>query len=93
MPSVRRSSARLAAPTRPIVELCSVGVMSDGRSYDQVLALRAVTAVDGMGGLLSVRHEVHRIGHVATRIINEVKGVNRVVYDITSKPPGAIEWE
>lgn len=70
----------------------SVGVMGDGRTYDSVLALRAVTSVDGMtaeafefpGGFLP---------RVATRIINEVKGINRVTYDYTSKPPGTIEWE
>lgn len=70
----------------------SVGVMGDGRTYDHVLALRAVTSTDGMtaqafefpGGLLP---------RMATRIVNEVKGVNRVTYDYTSKPPGTIEWE
>jgi GMP synthase (glutamine-hydrolysing) len=70
----------------------SVGVMGDGRTYDNVLALRAVTSTDGMtaqafefpGGLLA---------RMATRIVNEVKGINRVTYDYTSKPPGTIEWE
>ncbi|MEE2916874.1 glutamine-hydrolyzing GMP synthase [Sphingomonas ginsenosidimutans] len=70
----------------------SVGVMGDGRTYDSVLALRAVSSTDGMtaqafefpGGFLS---------RVTTRIINEVKGINRVTYDYTSKPPGTIEWE
>ena len=70
----------------------SVGVMGDGRTYDSVLALRAVTSTDGMtaqafefpGGFLS---------RVPTRIINEVRGINRVTYDYTSKPPGTIEWE
>ncbi|MET3722618.1 glutamine-hydrolyzing GMP synthase [Sphingomonas trueperi] len=70
----------------------SVGVMGDGRTYDSVLALRAVTSIDGMtaeafefpGGFLP---------RVATRIVNEVRGVNRVTYDYTSKPPGTIEWE
>lgn len=70
----------------------SVGVMGDGRTYDSVLALRAVTSTDGMtaqafefpGGFLA---------RVSTRIVNEVRGVNRVTYDYTSKPPGTIEWE
>jgi len=70
----------------------SVGVMGDGRTYDSVLALRAVGSVDGMtatafefpGGFLA---------RVTTRIVNEVRGINRVTYDYTSKPPGTIEWE
>ncbi|WP_174298556.1 glutamine-hydrolyzing GMP synthase [Sphingomonas bacterium] len=70
----------------------SVGVMGDGRTYERVLALRAVTSVDGMtaqafefpGGFLS---------RLTTRLVNEVRGINRVVYDHTSKPPGTIEWE
>src|ERR1700749_1713128 len=70
----------------------SVGVMGDGRSYDQVLALRAVTSVDGMPADF-FPFDMSFLGRVSTRIINEVKGVNRVVYDVTSKPPGTIEWE
>jgi GMP synthase (glutamine-hydrolysing) len=70
----------------------TVGVMGDGRSYDHVLGLRAVTSVDGMTAE-SYPFEHAFLAHVATRIINEVRGVNRVVYDVTSKPPGTIEWE
>jgi GMP synthase (glutamine-hydrolysing) len=70
----------------------SVGVMGDGRSYDQVLALRAVTSVDGMTADF-FPFDMAFLGRVATRIINEVKGINRVTYDVTSKPPGTIEWE
>jgi GMP synthase (glutamine-hydrolysing) len=70
----------------------SVGVMGDYRTYDHVVALRAVTSTDGMTADF-YPFETKFIGHVATRIINEVKGVNRVVYDVTSKPPGTIEWE
>ncbi|KAA5606464.1 glutamine-hydrolyzing GMP synthase [Roseospira marina] len=70
----------------------SVGVMGDGRTHDYVLALRAVTATDGMtADYFPFDHAF--LGRVANRIINEVKGVNRVVYDVTSKPPGTIEWE
>jgi len=70
----------------------TVGVMGDGRTYDHVLALRAVTSSDGMtADYYPYDHAF--LGKVATRIINEVRGVNRVVYDITSKPPGTIEWE
>jgi GMP synthase (glutamine-hydrolysing) len=70
----------------------SVGVMGDGRTYDNVLALRAVTSTDGMTAYF-FPFPMDFLGRAATRIINEVKGVNRVVYDITSKPPGTIEWE
>ncbi len=70
----------------------TVGVMGDGRSYDHVCALRAVTSTDGMtADYYHFDHEF--LSRVATRIINEVRGINRVVYDITSKPPGTIEWE
>ncbi|MGF1455158.1 MAG: glutamine-hydrolyzing GMP synthase [Alphaproteobacteria bacterium] len=70
----------------------SVGVMGDGRSYDHVCALRAVTATDGMtADYYPFDHAF--LGRTANRIINEVPGINRVVYDITSKPPGTIEWE
>jgi GMP synthase (glutamine-hydrolysing) len=70
----------------------TVGVMGDGRTYDYACALRAVTSVDGMtADYYPFPHEF--LGETATRIINEVKGINRVTYDITSKPPGTIEWE
>jgi GMP synthase (glutamine-hydrolysing) len=70
----------------------TVGVMGDERTYDHVCALRAVTSVDGMTADF-YPFDMKFIGRVATRIINEVKGINRVVYDVTSKPPGTIEWE
>jgi len=70
----------------------TVGVMGDGRTYDRVLALRAVTSVDGMTADF-YPFDMAFLGRTATRIINEVKGVSRVVYDVTSKPPGTIEWE
>jgi GMP synthase (glutamine-hydrolysing) len=70
----------------------TVGVMGDGRTYDFVCALRAVTSTDGMtADYYPFDHEF--LGRVSTRIVNEVRGINRVVYDITSKPPGTIEWE
>ncbi|MEO3431923.1 glutamine-hydrolyzing GMP synthase [Inquilinus sp. CAU 1745] len=70
----------------------TVGVMGDSRSYDWACALRAVTSTDGMtADYYPFPHDF--LGRVATRIINEVKGINRVTYDITSKPPGTIEWE
>jgi GMP synthase (glutamine-hydrolysing) len=70
----------------------TVGVMGDARTYDYVCALRAVTSTDGMtADYYDFSHDF--LGRTATRIINEVSGINRVVYDITSKPPGTIEWE
>src|SRR5256884_1242069 len=70
----------------------TVGVMGDGRTYEYVVGLRAVTSTDGMTADF-YPFDMSFLGATATRIINEVKGVNRVVYDVTSKPPGTIEWE
>ncbi len=75
-----------------ILPVRTVGVMGDGRTYDFACALRAVNSVDGMtADYYPFSHEF--LGETATRIINEVQGINRVTYDITSKPPGTIEWE
>lgn len=70
----------------------TVGVMGDARTYENVLALRAVTSIDGMTADV-YRYDPDFLCNVASRIINEVRGINRVVYDFTSKPPGTIEWE
>jgi GMP synthase (glutamine-hydrolysing) len=70
----------------------TVGVMGDYRTYDYVCALRAVTSVDGMTAD-TFHFDPEFLSRVATRIVNEVNGINRVVYDYTSKPPGTIEWE
>lgn len=70
----------------------TVGVMGDSRTYDSVCALRAVTSTDGMTADI-YPFDAAFLSRVATRIVNEVKGINRVVYDYTSKPPGTIEWE
>lgn len=75
-----------------ILPVRTVGVMGDGRTYDFACALRAVNSVDGMtADYYPFSHDF--LGETATRIINEVKGINRVTYDVTSKPPGTIEWE
>ena len=75
-----------------ILPVRTVGVMGDGRTYDYACALRAVTSVDGMtADYYPFTHDF--LGETATRIINEVEGINRVTYDVTSKPPGTIEWE
>ena len=70
----------------------SVGVMGDERTYENVCAVRAVTSVDGMtADWAQLPHDF--LGHVSNRIVNEVPGINRTVYDISSKPPATIEWE
>ncbi len=75
-----------------LLPIRSVGVMGDERTYDQCIALRSVASVDGMTADFSdLPHAL--LSRISNRIINEVKGINRVVYDITSKPPGTIEWE
>ena len=75
-----------------ILPVKTVGVMGDGRTYDYACSLRAVTSVDGMtADYYPFTHDF--LGETATRIINEVKGINRVMYDVTSKPPGTIEME
>ena len=75
-----------------LLNVRSVGVMGDNRTYDNTICVRAVEALDGMTASFShLPHEF--LESVSNRIINEVEGINRVVYDITSKPPGTIEWE
>jgi len=75
-----------------LLDTHSVGVMGDGRTYSQPVVLRAVTTEDFMtADWFRLPHDV--LARVATRIVNEVRGVNRVLYDVTTKPPGTIEWE
>ncbi len=70
----------------------TVGVMGDERTYENVIAIRAVNSLDGMtADWVHIPHDI--LGRISNRIVNEVKGVNRVVYDISSKPPSTIEWE
>ena len=84
-----RKTAQAFAVLLPVQ---SVGVMGDGRTYENVIALRAVQTDDFMTADWS-RLPAELLATVSTRIINEVSGVNRVVYDVSSKPPATIEWE
>src|SRR5688572_5751223 len=79
-------------PFAVLLPVQRVGVMGDARTYDSVCALRAVTSLDGMTADV-YPFAPDFLSRVATRIVNEVQGINRVVYDYTSKPPGTIEWE
>ena len=90
--SSSQAASSLAPSSAVLLPVRSVGVMGDARSYDYVCALRAVTSTDGMtADTYPFEHAF--LSRVATRICNEVKGINRVTYDVTSKPPGTIEWE
>ncbi len=75
-----------------LIPVKTVGVMGDERTYENLLALRAVDSIDGMTADW-VKLPYDLMGRISNRIINEVRGINRVVYDISSKPPSTIEWE
>jgi GMP synthase (glutamine-hydrolysing) len=75
-----------------LLPISTVGVMGDFRTYERVIAIRVVTSVDGMtADWARLPHEV--LGRMSSRLVAEVRGINRVVYDISSKPPSTIEWE